>query len=212
MTQEQIEKLRGLKNLLDAGIITAEEYDIEKTKVLEEIDVDNASDIPQDNVIAQTTPYSPTQTGLTNPNSNNSNPQAAPKKTSIKKIVFTTIGFALGIGIIILIAILIIAHSKGQIDRRITGETEIKIINSSSDPYDIWVDSEYEGTIYGSDFKYIRTYKNSIEIKATQQSGYLIKATKNERTLVNLKSGHAYECTIGNSKKSQTIRDCKCCQ
>lgn len=71
--------------------------------------------------------------------------------------------------------------SKDDIDTCLTGT--IRFTNTSSNPYDLWVDGNYQFRLSGNTFREIDLTEGQHSANVEQVSGYLIYPTTRETTL-----------------------------
>lgn len=202
MTQEQINKLKEFKTLLDTGVITAEEFEKEKAKIMGTyVEPNNAPQTEQEPTpqadgneqLPQTPPQASVPLVETTSNGTNGTP-----KTPIKKFLPYIIGGA----ILLLILIIAIGRSGSRssysddYDYHASAVSTITINNTSKDPYKIYVNGFYEKTLEGKSSMEIEVEPGWVKIKAEQQSGYVFKATVNNREF-KTEAYQSYTCNIG---------------
>lgn len=121
MTQEQIDKLDELKKLLDAGILTQEEMQTEKAKILGTADIESKKEQESSLNKPNVTPVEPTQqvpavndirqTEILTPNHNTAETgeETEPTKPQSRKYIFAAIA-----GLLVLLLIYVVSSSRNS--------------------------------------------------------------------------------------------------
>ena len=82
---------------------------------------------------------------------------------------------------LILSSVMFFSCSKDSIDNCLTGT--VRFTNTSSNPYDLWVDGTYQFRLSGNTFRELDLTEGQHNAQVEQVSGYILYPTIKETTL-----------------------------